>query len=39
MKTFKIGNRRTFYKILTIAAVEVKEFTKKKGRKKLNLIT
>jgi hypothetical protein len=36
MKTFKIGSRRTFYKILTFAGVQVKGFTKKRGRKKLN---
>jgi len=38
MKTFKIGSRRTFYKILTFAGVQVKGFTKKRGRKKLNPI-
>ena len=36
MKTFKIESRRTFYKILTFAGVQVKGFTKKRGRKKLN---
>ena len=36
MKTFKIGSRRTFYKILTFAGVHVKGFTKKRGRKKFN---
>ena len=35
-KTFKIGSRRTSYKILTFAGVQVKGFTKKRGRKKLN---
>lgn len=34
MKFFKIGSRRTFYKILTHAGVKVTGF-KKKGRKKL----
>ena len=36
MKTFKIGSRRTFYKILTFAGVHVKRFTKKRGRKSFN---
>ena len=36
MKTFKIGRRRTFYKILTFTGVHVKGFTKKRGRKKFN---
>lgn len=37
MKTFKIGSRRTFYKILTFAGVQVNGFSKKKGRKRLNV--
>lgn len=35
MKFFKIGSRRTFYKILAHAGVQVKGFTKKRGEKKL----
>ena len=33
MKFFSIGSRRTFYKILAFADVEVKGFIRKKGRK------
>lgn len=33
MKTFKIGNRLTFYKILTFSRVQVKGFNKKKEEK------
>ena len=36
MKTFNIGSRRTFYKILPFAGVQIKGFNKKRGRKKLN---
>ncbi len=36
MKTFKIGSRRTLYKILAFAGLKGKGFSKKKGRKKLN---
>ena len=38
MKTFKIGNQRTFYKILTFADIQMKGFIKKRGQKKLNPI-
>ncbi|WP_044170388.1 recombinase family protein [Flectobacillus major] len=34
MKFFKIGSRRTFYKILAFAGVQVQGFTKKRGRRK-----